>query len=183
MNVSVLISLAGNLSTVETELLDVAYECKHCVLVHDNTQLVTAPFYAGRCLKEVIFVLCFSEEKSLLRSAPFIFPRTGLHGARSEVQGDLLTAQASLAGLLPRAAKRKEELSAVMPCPGLFFFFFFNGSVIYNFLFVSFPQNVKVMQVHRINWLKGQRERSNSDELLFFLFALPCPYEKGLVTS
>lgn len=58
----------------KTELLDVACECKHCVLVHHNTQPVTAPFYAGRCLKVVIFVLHFREKHlcsgQLLSSSP-----------------------------------------------------------------------------------------------------------------
>lgn len=57
----------------KTELLDVACERKHCVLVR-NTQLVTAPFYAGRYLKEVIFVLLFREKHlcsgQLLSSSP-----------------------------------------------------------------------------------------------------------------
>lgn len=58
----------------KTELLDVACEHKHCVLVHRNTQLASVPFYAVRCLKEGIFVLLFREKHlcsgQLLSSSP-----------------------------------------------------------------------------------------------------------------
>lgn len=64
----------------KTELLDVACECKHCVLVHHNTQLVTAPFCAGRCLKEVIFVLVFREKHLCL--GQFLLSSPGQNGTR-----------------------------------------------------------------------------------------------------
>lgn len=156
MRLSVLISQAGNLSTVQRSFL-MQPVSSNTVFLYIVTPSWWLPSLCWQVLK--IF-LCWSPEISIFAQL------SSFCLSQDRVAWDQVTTSGESANCISKSLCFASVIIAtqiyILYLPSLFLLM-----ALYFTTFVSFLPNLKVLQAHWISWLKGQTERNKGDKFVW----------------